>query len=178
MSHLSTPPEAVAIYHIPHTSLDDDIVNNGLTLLLDCVQDPGNLGTIVRIADWYGIRQIVCSPDTVDVWSPKVVQSTMGAIARVRCFYTALPEFIESHPGLPVYGTFLDGNNIYSETLPVKAMIVMGNEGHGISPEVAAYVSRRILIPSYPPGDATSESLNVGMATAITLSEFRRQLLK
>lgn len=178
MSHLSTPPQVVAIYNIPQISINDDTIDDGLTLLLDCVQDPGNLGTIIRIADWYGIRQIICSPDTVDVWSPKVVQSTMGAIARVKCIYTPLPDFIKSHPGLPVYGTFLDGDNIYSEALPVKAMIVMGNEGHGISPEVGACVSRRILIPSYPPGEATSESLNVGMATAITLSEFRRQLLK
>jgi TrmH family RNA methyltransferase len=177
MSHLSTPPEVLAIYQIPQYDIDEQAIASGITLLLDRVQDPGNLGTIMRIADWYGVRQIVCSPETVDVWSPKVVQSTMGAISRVKCFYTDLPEFIKAHSEVPVYGTFLDGSNIYAATLPTCAMIVMGNEGQGISPEVAECVSRRLLIPSYPPGEATSESLNVGMATAITLSEFRRNSL-
>lgn len=177
MSHLSTPPEVIAIYRIPDYSIDTEMLSTGITLLLDRVQDPGNLGTIIRIADWYGVRQIVCSPDTTDVWGPKVVQSTMGAISRVRCHYTPLPDFIRENPGIPVYGTFLDGDNIYSCRLPETAMIVMGNEGQGISPEVEKAVARRLLIPSYPPGAPTSESLNVGMATAITLSEFRRNLL-
>ena len=178
MSHLSTPPEVVAVYHIPECEIDVASVLNGLTILLDRVQDPGNLGTIMRIADWYGVRQIICSPETVDVWSPKVVQATMGAISRVRCHYTTLPEFISRFPEIPVYGTFLDGSNIYATHLPDNAMVIMGNEGQGISAEVAQCVTRRLLIPSYPPGEPTSESLNVGMATAITISEFRRQSLK
>ncbi len=178
MSHMSTPPEVLAIYRIPQTAIDPTAIENGLTLLLDRVQDPGNLGTIMRVADWYGVRQIICSPETVDVWSPKVVQSTMGAIARVRCRYTSLLDFIAAHPDIPVCGTFLDGDNIYASQPPQKAMIVMGNEGQGISPEVAACVTHRLLIPSYPPGEPTSESLNVGMATAITLSEFRRTQLR
>lgn len=174
MTHLSTPPEVIAVYRIPQVTLDDALVAEGLTLALDRVQDPGNLGTIVRLADWFGVKQVVCSPDTVDVWSPKVVQATMGAVARVKCIYMPLSELIERHREVPVYGTFLDGDDIYSAPLPDRAIVVMGNEGQGISQEVGAMVTRRILIPSYPAGVPTSESLNVSMATAITLSEFRR----
>lgn len=177
MSHLTTPTEVIAIYHIPTESHDPDVGSvaaDGLTLLLDRLQDPGNLGTIVRLADWFGVGRIVCSPETADVWSPKVVQATMGAVARVRCIYTPLPDYIAAHAGVEVCGTFLDGESIYATTLPRRAMLVMGNEGRGISPEVARLVGRRLLIPSYPPGAATSESLNVAVATAIALSEFRR----
>lgn len=174
MTRLSTPPEVIAVYRIPQVTLDDALVAEGLTLALDRVQDPGNLGTIVRLADWFGVKQVVCSPDTVDVWSPKVVQATMGAVARVKCIYMPLSELIERHREVPVYGTFLDGDDIYSAPLPDRAIVVMGNEGQGISQEVGAKVTRRILIPSYPAGVPTSESLNVSMATAITLSEFRR----
>lgn len=178
MSHLSTPSEVMAIYHIPDYGNEEGAATggdgDGLTLLLDRVQDPGNLGTIIRLADWFGVGRVVCSPDTVDVWSPKVVQATMGAIARVRCIYTSLTDYIAAAGGVEVCGTFLDGDSIYSAPLPRKALLVMGNEGQGISPEVARLVGRRLLIPSYPPGAATSESLNVSMATAIALSEFRR----
>ena len=147
-----------------------------LILALDGVQDPGNLGTIIRIADWFGIDTIYCSQDTADVYNPKVVQATMGSIARVHIAYIDLPEWLTTLPkGLPVYGTFLDGRNIYDQELTPHGIIVMGNEANGISPEVAAHVNRRLLIPNYPPSRETADSLNVAIATAITCAEFRRR---
>ncbi len=176
MSQLSTPTQVIAVYKIPAFEIDETAISQGLTIALDRVQDPGNLGTIMRIADWFGIRQIIASHDTVDVYNPKVVQSTMGAISRVKVHYVDLPEWLDSHSSLPIYGTFLNGNNIYSSHLTSHGIIVMGNEGKGISDAVASKVNQRLLIPSYPPESNTSESLNVGMATAITIAEFRRRL--
>lgn len=175
MSHLSTPPKVLAVYEIPEYRLQRSEFEENLTLILDKVQDPGNLGTIVRVADWFGIRQIVCSPDTVDIFNPKVVQSTMGAISRVKVVYADLPELLAEETATACCGTFLDGDDIYASTLPLTGFIVMGNEGQGISPEVERHVSQRLRIPSYPAGVPTSESLNVGMATAITVAEFRRR---
>ncbi len=149
---------------------------NELSLALDGVQDPGNLGTIIRIADWFGISHIYCSEDTADVYNPKVVQATMGSIARVKVEYGDLPGLIDSLPdGIPVYGTLLDGDNIYEQPLENRGIIVMGNEGKGISPTLAKRVNHRLLIPNFPEGRATADSLNVAIATAITCSEFRRQ---
>lgn len=146
-----------------------------LSLALDGVQDPGNLGTIIRIADWFGITHIYCSQDTADVYNPKVVQATMGSIARVKVEYGNLLALVESLPAdVPVYGTLLDGNNIYQQQLENRGLIVMGNEGKGISPALAKKVNRRLLIPNFPEGRATADSLNVAIATAITCSEFRR----
>lgn len=176
MSHLSTPPDVLAVYDIPDSDIAALDSRGKLVLALDRVQDPGNLGTIMRIADWFGIRDIVCSRDTVDLYNPKVVQATMGAIARVKVYYTDLPEWLGCC-GLPVYGTFLHGENIYKATLGSEGVIVMGNEGKGISEEVERKVTCRLTIPSYPVGEATSESLNVGMATAVTVAEFRRRQL-
>ena len=145
-----------------------------LLLSLDGIQDPGNLGTIIRIADWFGIDHIICSEDTVDAWNPKVVQATMGSIARVNIIYTNLIQFIDTLPeGFPIYGTLLDGENIYAQTLTPHGLIIMGNEGNGISPEIRSRVNHRLLIPSYRTDD-TAESLNVAIATAITCAEFRR----
>lgn len=172
ISTLTTPPGVVAVYRIPESKAKMPDLQ-ALSLALDCVQDPGNLGTIMRVADWMGVRDIFASEDTADVWNPKVVQATMGAISRVRVHYCDLPVVLEQC-GIPVYGTFLDGENIYKSSLTPQGVIVMGNEGRGISPAVAACVSHRLLIPSFPPGEPTSESLNVAVATAITLSEFRR----
>ena len=135
----------------------------------------GNLGTIIRIADWFGIKNIVCSDTTVDVFNHKVVQATMGAISRVKVHYVDLEDFLSQDWGVPVYGTYLDGENIYQSTLSPSGIVVMGNEGKGISPVLADCISHRLLIPSYPPGVPTSESLNVGVATAITIGEFRRR---
>ena len=138
------------------------------------MQDPGNLGTIIRIADWFGIDDIVCSEDTADAWNPKVVQATMGSIARVNISYTNLPALLDRLPaGTPVYGTLLDGDNIYSQPLSARGIIVMGNEGNGLSAEVRRRVTHRLLIPSFREGDG-AESLNVAVATAIVCSEFRR----
>lgn len=146
-----------------------------LSLALDGVQDPGNLGTIIRIADWFGITHIYCSQDTADVYNPKVVQATMGSIARVKVEYGDLLALVESLPAdVPVYGTLLDGDNIYQQQLENRGLIVMGNEGKGISPALAKKVNRRLLIPNFPEGRATADSLNVAIATAITCSEFRR----
>ena len=178
MSHLSTAPQVLAVYEIPEYEISKREYEENITLLLDKIQDPGNLGTIIRVADWFGIRQIVCSPDTVDVFNPKVVQSTMGAISRVKVLYADLAGLLESERGVPCYGTFLDGDNIYEAELTNFGFIVMGNEGQGISPQVGKFVDRKIVIPSYPAGVPTSESLNVGMATAITVSEFRRRMYK
>ena len=150
-------------------------VNSDLSLALDGVQDPGNLGTIIRIADWFGISTIICSEDTVDAWNPKVVQATMGSIARVNIIYLNLPDFLDTLPAdFPVYGTFLDGDNIYTQELTPNGLIIMGNEGNGISEAVRSKVNRRLLIPDFHQGP-TADSLNVAIATAITCSEFRRR---
>ena len=151
-------------------------VGGGLLLALDGVQDPGNLGTIIRIADWFGIKQIVCSKDTADAYNPKTVQATMGSLARINIIYVeSLGEWFQSLPeGTPIYGTLLDGENIYEQTLSQEGVIVMGNEGNGISEEVRKLVTHKLLIPSFSDGD-TAESLNVAIATAITCSEFRRK---
>lgn len=180
VSMLQHPQTVLAVFPLlPSTySAAPVAATNNLTVVLDGVQDPGNLGTIVRTADWLGVRQIVCSPDTVDIYNPKVVQATMGSLARVQVCYTALPQWLDSLPnGLPVFGTFLDGQNLYD--LPVVAqqagVIVMGNEGKGISEAVAQKVTHHITIPTFPEGATTVESLNVAVATAITLAEFRRR---
>ena len=149
--------------------------NGQLSILLDNVQDPGNLGTIIRIADWFGIDTIFCSEGTVDAWNPKVVQATMGSIARVHLIYLDTMQLLDSLPkDFPVYGTFLDGENIYTQELSQQGLIVMGNEGNGISDAVRARVTHKLLIPDFHKGP-TADSLNVAIATAITCSEFRRR---
>lgn len=176
MSHLSTPPEVLAVYRIPDRDIDVEEYMSNVTLVLDRIQDPGNLGTIMRVADWEGVRQIVASPDTVDVWSPKVVQATMGAISRVKVVYRDLDAWMSELPsGLPVAGTFMHGDNIHTAPMAQHGLIVMGNEGRGISDAVAGHVTQRLHIPSYPPGEPTSESLNVAVATAITLAFLRQK---
>lgn len=178
MSQLRTPQEVIAVYRIPPVDFDRSSLDSRLVLALDSVQDPGNLGTIIRVADWFGIDMILCSRTTADVYNPKVVQATMGAISRVNVVYCDLPSVIASvRDEVPVYGTFLDGDSIYETGLSPKGIIVMGNEGNGVSAEVGSLVNRRLLIPSYPAGVPTSESLNVAMATGITLAEFRRRMI-
>lgn len=176
MSSLTSPQPVMAVYEIPDSAPLPDTACDSLLVALDRVQDPGNLGTIIRLCDWFGVRHILAAHDTADVYSPKVVQATMGAISRVKVHYCDLAaELARLSESMPVYGTFLDGHNLYHATLDrSRGVIVMGNEGRGISPEVAANVSHRLLIPSYPPDASTSESLNVAMATAIMLAEFRR----
>ena len=168
VSFLQHPQRVMALFFIPKESVPSV---SSLSLALDDVQDPGNLGTIIRIADWFGIDTIYCSENTADAWSPKVVQATMGSIARVNIIYTDLQELI-SKARVPVYGTLLDGQDIYTQELSKEGIIVMGNEGNGISAPIRKLISRRLLIPQFHEGP---ESLNVAIATAITCSEFRRR---
>jgi len=176
ISHLKTPSKVLALVEIPRYDFDPHALTQNLTLALDDVQDPGNVGTIIRLADWFGITNIYCSPTTADAFNPKVVQATMGAISRVRLHYTELPHVLEEarRQGIPVYGTFLDGERLYSARISTVGVIVMGNEGKGISPPVTRHITRKIFIPPYPEGIPTSESLNVAIATAVVCAEFRR----
>ena len=171
------PQQVLALFPIPNYNPSSPINQqpSHLSLLLDNIQDPGNLGTIIRIADWFGIGTIYCSPGTVDAWNPKVVQATMGSIARVNIIYIDPDELFNQLPAdYPIYGTFLDGDNIYTQKLTPHGLIVMGNEGNGISDAVREKVSHKLLIPDFHKGD-TADSLNVAIATAITCSEFRRR---
>lgn len=173
---LKTPSPLLAIFEKPQM-LDISVRPNGLVLILDEVQDPGNLGTIIRVADWFGIRQIVCSKTCADAFNPKVIQATMGAIARVAVVETDLECYLAKNASewhIPVYGTFLEGKDIYTATLSDNAFIVMGNEGKGISEKLKRFFTDKLFIPNYPAGETTSESLNVATATAIVVNEFRR----
>lgn len=177
MSSLRNPQGTIAVFRKRENT---KIESSDLLVALDGVQDPGNLGTIIRTCDWFGIHDILCSKDTADCYNPKVVQATMGALARVRLHYEDLPRMLTQmkEQGLPLYGTLLEGENMYqSNVIPNKqhGVIIMGNEGNGISQEVRELITHPLLIPSYPVNTPTSESLNVGIATAIVLAEFRRK---
>ncbi|MBO4905749.1 MAG: BamA/TamA family outer membrane protein [Bacteroidaceae bacterium] len=176
------PQDVLALFHIPSYDTDGAVkaIGSTLTLALDGLQDPGNLGTIIRVADWFGIHDIWCSQGTVDAYNPKVVQASMGGLARVRLHYVSLPQLLSSLPAdIPVYGTSLQGKSLWeTELTPDKGIIVMGNEGNGVSAEVAALCNRQLFIPPYPTGTVTTESLNVGVATSIVLAEFRRRASK
>lgn len=175
ISFLQHPQQVLALFPIPEHTLSIESVPDNLSLALDGVQDPGNLGTIIRIADWFGIETIYCSEDTADAYNPKVIQATMGSIAHIRIIYTNLLQFLEALPSsYPIYGTLLDGEDIYTQQLSSNGIIIMGNEGNGISEAVRQKVNHRLLIPCFHQGD-TAESLNVAIATAITCSEFRRR---
>jgi RNA methyltransferase, TrmH family len=178
MSQFTNPSDVIAVYEIPEDVIDSSQVRENVNIVLDNIQDPGNLGTILRLADWYGIHDVFCSKTTVDIYNHKVVQATMGAISRVHVHYCDLEQLFGEYGDMPVYGTFLDGDNIYASQLPGKCFVIFGNEGQGISAVVASKVNHRLLIPSWPHKGATSESLNVGVAAAITISEFRRGALK
>jgi len=177
VSFLQHPQQVMALFPLPSLPAPrSPLPENSLAVALDGVQDPGNLGTIIRIADWFGIDTLYCSHDTVDAYNPKVVQATMGSLARVHILYVDLLEWLAALPtDVPVYGTFLDGINLYEQELTSCGVIVMGNEGNGISSEVARHINRRLLIPNFPPGRETADSLNVAIATAITCAEFRRR---
>lgn len=178
-SLLKNPQDVIAVFRQPDWSIETVDPAGQLVLALDGIQDPGNLGTIIRIADWFGLESIVCSPDTADLFNPKVVQATMGALARVKVFYTDLTEWLsqQQEKGVSIYGTLLDGEDIYRKELTETGILIMGNEGKGISPEIEALVNEKLFIPSYPAGRDTSESLNVATATAIVCAEFRRRSL-
>lgn len=203
MSGLRTPQGVIGVFKKPITNHQAPITDSGLVLALDGIQDPGNLGTIIRTCDWFGVHDIVCSQDTADCYNPKVVQATMGALARVRVHYVNLTAWLQSQitnhqSQIKIYGTLLDGKDMYevlqsagrpdseavlqhsgltaerSFSANGPAVIIMGNEGNGISSEVRKFVTHPIRIPSYPKDAETSESLNVSIATAIVLAEFRR----
>ena len=169
MSALTTTPNCLAVFHC----LESEAIDfSDWVVALDDIRDPGNLGTIIRLCDWFGIRQLLCSPETVDVYNPKVIQATMGSVSRVNIVYTELPDLLSTQ-AVPVYGTFLGGENIYEMKAVQPGVIVMGNEANGISSTIEQLVTRKITIPRF--GDLQqTESLNVAMATAIVLSEFRR----
>jgi RNA methyltransferase, TrmH family len=166
---LSTPNTCLAVFKIP---VEKKIIESGLILALDSIRDPGNLGTIMRLCDWFGIDQLICSNETVDIYNPKVVQATMGSIARVNVNYIDLEWYI-SKTKVAVFGTFMDGENIYKSTLPQEGIIIMGNEANGISPNLEKLIKNKLTIPRFGAIQKT-ESLNVATATAIILSEFRR----
>lgn len=179
VSSLSTPPDVIAVCRIPQQSFDESELADSLAVALDGVQDPGNFGTIIRTCNWFGIRTILCSHDCVDLYNPKTVQSTMGALGGVKVVYTDLVALLKMHPEINVFGTFLDGENIYKTSLPKTGVIVMGSEGHGISDELARTVNKRLYIPpgNRPAGCEQVESLNVAIATAIVLSQFQNSLI-
>ncbi|MGQ3086450.1 RNA methyltransferase, partial [Flavobacterium sp.] len=171
ISALTTPNTCLALFSIPE---EKPIARTGLIVALDDIRDPGNLGTIIRLCDWFGIAHLVCSENCVDAYNPKVVQATMGSLSRVNVVYTNLADHL-SKTKLPVFGTFMDGENIYAGTLPKDGIIVMGNEANGISEAIEQLVTNKIAIPRFGNLQLT-ESLNVATAAAITLSEFRRGL--
>jgi TrmH family RNA methyltransferase len=172
ISALATPNTCLAVFKIPK---EKKIVASGLIVALDDVRDPGNLGTILRLCDWFGIQELICSKETVDVFNPKVVQATMGSIARVHVSYVDLNVFL-STTSLPIFGTFMTGDSIYKANLPQEGIILMGNEANGISAELEKIIKNRLTIPRFGTLQKT-ESLNVATATAIVLSEFRRASL-
>lgn len=173
MSFLTTANTSLAVFEIPKAK---PLQDSGLIVALDAVRDPGNLGTIIRLCDWFGVKQLICSEDTVDCYNPKVVQATMGSLARVQIHYLSLSEFFEKTK-LPIYGGFMDGKSVYSEKLPEDGIIVMGNEANGISEEIIQKITHKITIPRFGTTQKT-ESLNVATATAILLSEFKRSTEK
>lgn len=178
ISFQKTPQSAIAVCNITENKLDISEIEQNLTLALDDVQDPGNVGTIIRIADWFGIKNILAGFSTADVYNPKVIQASMGAFARVKVHYVLLPEVLQkfkNENNLTIYGTTLKGENVYTKELKNKGIIVMGNEGSGISAEVSKTLSQELLIPDFSDEIQKTESLNVATATAIICSEFRRR---
>lgn len=179
ISSLSTPNKVFAIASQANYQIDKKEISNELSILLDQVNDPGNLGTIIRIADWFGIKNIFCTRESVDLYNPKVVQSTMGAIFRVQVHYVNFDELLQEFSGISdfnIYGTYLEGNTIYQEKLQNKGFLMMGSESHGISKHWEQYVTNKLYIPNYPVNSQSSESLNISVATAIACSEFRRRI--
>ena len=176
ISFLQHPQSMLGVFKLPRNEHYTEFSITQLVLALVGVQDPGNLGTIIRVADWFGIKDIFCSLDTADCWNPKVVQATMGSIARVQLHYVDLNKMVESLPAdYPIYATLLDGENIYKQELSHHGMIVMGNEGKGISPILRTKINRKLYIPNYSSNEDTAESLNVAIATSIVCAEFRRR---
>ena len=178
VSSLEAPQQVLAVLKQPVWTFDLSVSSMQLCLALDEVQNPGNLGTIIRLADWFGIEHVFCSKGCADVYNTKTVQATMGALAHVKVHSVDLVEMLKHLPAnTPVYGTFLDGENLYEKALEQRGLIVMGNEGRGVSEEVAELVTERLFIPNYPQNRTSTESLNVAIATAVVCAEFRRRAL-
>ncbi len=177
VSTLKTPHNALALVNMPDETPDPGAPGKELCVALECIQDPGNLGTIIRAAAWFGIRTVFCSPDSVDVYNPKVIQASMGAILHVRVFYAGLGEVIEkaASAGARIYGTMLEGEPVYGLALAEPAVILMGNESKGISDRLAGYITERIMIPRYSHALYGIDSLNIGMAASVIFSEFARR---
>jgi RNA methyltransferase, TrmH family len=176
-SFLKNPQNSMALCQIPENNTLPAQFSGDLTLYLDGVQDPGNLGTIIRLSDWFGIENIFCSPDTADGYNPKVVQASMGSLFRTNLWYVSIETLLKNYEieKMQVFGAFLEGNIIYTETLPEKALLVIGNEGNGIRKEVEPFISRKIMIPGFAKESGKAESLNVAVATGIICAEFKRQ---
>lgn len=177
ISTLKTPHNALAVLHIPDYRMDISEVFKGISVALDCIQDPGNFGTIIRAAGWFGIKNIICSEDCVDVYNPKVIQASMGAILHVNVFYSDLKSFLHSANKIeiPVFGTMLEGKSLYRHNLNDKAVILLGNESKGISEELVPFINEKIMIPKFSSARQGIDSLNVGMAASIVFSEFLRK---
>jgi TrmH family RNA methyltransferase len=177
VSHLVTPQQVLALVTIPHHELNPARLFGEVVLGFEAIRDPGNLGTIVRTADWFGIRYILCTPDSVDLYNPKVVQASMGAMARIRLYYTDLETLLQD-PQMkqkPVYGTFLKGENIYETALEATPLILFGNESKGLSGQYDAFMKRRLSIPSFEGEGKGSESLNLASSVAVVCSEIKRR---
>ncbi|MEJ5264574.1 MAG: RNA methyltransferase [Bacteroidales bacterium] len=177
LSQLVTPPPVLAVVQIPVHPLQINDLQHKITIALENIQDPGNLGTIIRLADWFGIDHVICSNESVEAFNPKVIQSSMGSIFRIKIHYTDLKLFLKeiSKLQIPIMGTFLEGENLYTTPLPPIGVLVMGNESKGITPDLAAYIKRKITIPATNPSEQRAESLNVAVATAIVCSEWQRR---
>jgi len=178
-SLLQNPQEAIALCRIPAYNLDEADPSTQLLICLDNIQDPGNLGTIIRVADWFGIENVVCSSGMADIFNPKAVQASMGSLGRVKVHYAPLHSFLSaaSEKGIPITGAFLNGENVFTSDLPEPGILVMGNEGQGISEELAGYINKKICIPTFSISETHAESLNVAIATAILCAEFRRRTI-
>jgi TrmH family RNA methyltransferase len=176
-SLLKSPQNSIALCKLPDFKGLPEKPDASLWVYLDEIQDPGNLGTIIRVCDWFGIENLFCSPRTADLFNPKVIQASMGSFCRVELIYTPFESVakLAVSSGIPIFGAFLDGTNIYEQKLPSKALVVMGNEGNGISPEIEAKIEKKIKIPEFNKNTKSAESLNVSVATAIICSEFKRQ---
>jgi TrmH family RNA methyltransferase len=179
ISTLTTPNKVFAVAEIPSYAPDEKEISQSLSLVLDCISDPGNLGTIIRVADWFGIKNIICSSDTADCYNSKVVQASMGSLFRTKIHYVDLEDFLEKNrvqEKLRLFAMMLEGENIYTAELPSTGLIILGNEAGGVRSDLTKYFSKSLLIPSYRTGeDSSADSLNVAIAAAIVCSEFRRR---
>jgi len=179
ISFLKTNQGIIALIKITDKSLNINSLTGVLSIGLDGIQDPGNMGTIIRLANWFGIRQIICSPDCVDIYNPKVVQATMGALMGVEVHYAELDDVLSKlklNADFKIYGAFMEGKSIYTSVLKREGILIMGNEGNGISAKIEKYIDEKISIPAFYSGNFKAESLNVGVATGIIISEFVRQV--